>query len=141
MLKTPGLDTAKFGPKRRNLDFQSGRGGGQGLLCSGEICGGILRRIFVFVLRVFHPQNLPLTLHRKFDCGFAQKNLVCHGLLRERFEEVNPENSTRLRDRMRARGREDAEFTGSGVGASARSVSGTSAKSSWQLHWVSRHTF
>ena len=39
-----------------------------------------------------------------------------------------------------ARERENAEFTGSGVGASARSASGASVESTWLLHWVSRHT-
>ena len=49
--------------------------------------------------------------------------------------------TTRLRDREWARGREDAEFIGSGVSARARSVSGASVETTWHLHWVSQHTF
>ena len=55
----------------------------------------------------------------------------------ERFYGMPPPN---LRI-CKSRGTEDAEFTGPGLGASARSASVASVESAWQLHWVSRHTF
>ena len=52
------------------------------------------------ILSVHFTTDPPVGLHRKFHRSCVQKNLVCHGLLLERLEEVNPENSTtRFRDR------------------------------------------
>ena len=76
------------------------------------------------------PKNLPPTLHRKFHCGFVQKILVCHGLLGERFEEVNLENSTTgFRDREVCERQGGCGIHRVGTGASARSVSGASVES------------
>ena len=75
---------------------------------------------------------------------FCPKNLVHYGLLRERFKEVKPENSTGSKT---GPDREVGErHGGCGIhrvrsGVSARSVSGASVESAWQLRWVSRHIF
>ena len=69
VLETPNLDTAKFGQKRRNLDFQPGRRGGRGLLCSGEICG----EHFVLVLLTFHRQKKLPTSTANFTTALSKK--------------------------------------------------------------------
>ena len=43
--------------------------------------------MFVLVLHTSASIKVPPTLHRKCHRVFVQEDLVCHGLLRERFKE------------------------------------------------------
>ena len=75
VVETPNLDTAKFGQKRRNLDFQPGRGGGRGLLCSGEI--NLRQNLAVkfsgLFCKYFTHQNFATDPPPQISPGFIQK--------------------------------------------------------------------
>ena len=134
MLATPNLDTAKRGQKRQNSDFQPGRGGGRGSAkvaakFAAKFCG----KMFVLVLHIFHPQknvchrpctaNVTAALSKKI---WSVTAYFVRGL-RKRIQGIPPPGSEAgrcARDR-----REDAEFSGSGVGARERIVSGASVES------------
>ena len=74
MLETPNLDTAKFGQKRHSLDFQTGRGGGRGWLCSGEICGkNFAVKFSCLFCAYFTHKGIATDPPPQFHRGFIQK--------------------------------------------------------------------
>ena len=97
-----------FGQKRRNLDFQPGRWGGRGLLCSG----GILRRNYRACFALLSPTkicHLPCTsnftavLSKTSGPSRRAANFV-RGL-KKRIQKIPPGSETG----RWARGKEDAE--------------------------------
>ena len=121
------LGTGKFGQKRRNLDCQPGRGDGR-----GSATAKVAAKFSRLPCAYFIPQKKTATNPPQISPQPWPKNLVCHGLLREKFEEASPENSTtRLRDREVCERWGGCGIPRSGVDASARSVSGASVETAW----------
>ena len=97
------LETAKFRTEAANLDSRSGQGVDEICLAAAKFAAKVF---FVLVWRMLQPQNFlrpsPTDPPRKFHRVFVQEHLVCHGLLRERFEEVKQET----RKMQKSQGRE-----------------------------------